>query len=1142
MRRKRAKFIAGLLCCVLAATTPLQSIATPGIAKTESGISYATYDDVDGYEDMEGYRVVKADASAVQDGTLTIPDSVDGKEVIGLDERFMAESGATKVVIGQNVKDLNLDAFFEAKNLKTVEAHSNIFATDDDDDPAVYVKKYSIMFDYPSAASTGADYRVNDATAMIYSMDNASFNRLDLNKVDTLAKHTLTGTTVNELVLANNTQTTVDGEPAESSSRQKKLELPGLHAGKFTLTQASENAYLQTDGGKSLYTDDGTLLKLASGVMSMSKEDWSKYTQISVDAFDNMAQYWSLSENIPESLKKNKVFHFYNQNNGVFIVNDQIAYCYDSEKQIPDNVTGSGDFDRQIDGEHYDQVNAVLFVGVPYNGTGLFEKIFGVSYDQAVKDTKMAGTGNAALNAVSSMVWEIVDGKPSDVIQGIGGTDYFTKEKVEQYTEALRAAANDAQSYTFTPNFQIDGGTLVFREQDDGKFLSDPFKVVATNGKGVVDDNYKIQMTMSGEGFSLKDKDGMTFETGEEIRIQADTQPSGQPLSFTYEQGTLTYYTPGNSSEEQFLLVSGTKSESASIVYSVVIKPPKDDLVISKRAVSGTDELPGATLKLTKKGGEEVAQWTSENTPHTLPMPEDGTYVLTEVTAPQGYEVAEEITFAIQDGQVVNGPIIMYDAPTPPPSQPEKLTISKRAVGGSAELPGAVLKLEKQGGGLVEQWTSGNEPHVIDMPEDGTYTLTEITAPDGYEVAEVITFTIENREVKGGSVVMYDKPITATPSEPTKLTISKRAVGGSEELPGARLKLEKEDETKVDEWTSGSTAHVIDMPEDGTYTLTEITAPDGYEVAEVITFTIEDGQVVGGPVIMYDKPTPKTQPEDLTISKRAVGGSAELPGAKLTITKQSDGSTVDSWTSGNTPHTIPMPEDGTYVLTEVTAPQGYEVAESITFIVKDGAVEGGMVIMYDKPEDKATPSEPDKPTTPSFEISKRDATTSEELPGAKLQIKDENGNVVEEWTSGNTPHKVEGLKDGTYTLTEVTAPNGYQVAETITFTVKDGTVEGGRVVMYDKPYPSKPNGPGGNTPSGSTPSHSGGGPGEQPTPTPTPTPQPTPQPTNPVPQQSDDLPKTQDVPSSLLLFWAAALTMAGILGDKKYRRVPETVD
>ena len=50
---------------------------------------------------------------------------------------------------------------------------------------------------------------------------------------------------------------------------------------------------------------------------------------------------------------------------------------------------------------------------------------------------------------------------------------------------------------------------------------------------------------------------------------------------------------------------------------------------------------------------------------------------------------------------------------------------------------------------------------------------------------------------------------------------------------------------------------------------------------------------------------------------------------------------------------------------------------------------------------------------------------SEEIEGAHLVIRDSNGEVVEEWTSSNSPHYIEKLPVGRYTLTETMAPEGY---------------------------------------------------------------------------------------------------------------------
>ena len=84
-----------------------------------------------------------------------------------------------------------------------------------------------------------------------------------------------------------------------------------------------------------------------------------------------------------------------------------------------------------------------------------------------------------------------------------------------------------------------------------------------------------------------------------------------------------------------------------------------------------------------------------------------------------------------------------------------------------------------------------------------------------------------------------------------------------------------------------------------------------------------------------------------------------------------------------------------------------------------------------------------------LKISKQDITTKEELAGAHLVLKDEEGNVIDEWDSSKTAHYVEGLKAGKYTLTETIAPKGYSLSkDTISFTLEANN-EVTEVIMYN---------------------------------------------------------------------------------------------
>ena len=83
------------------------------------------------------------------------------------------------------------------------------------------------------------------------------------------------------------------------------------------------------------------------------------------------------------------------------------------------------------------------------------------------------------------------------------------------------------------------------------------------------------------------------------------------------------------------------------------------------------------------------------------------------------------------------------------------------------------------------------------------------------------------------------------------------------------------------------------------------------------------------------------------------------------------------------------------------------------------------------------------------EISKKDITDEEEIEGAKLQIRTEEGDIVEEWTSTKEPHIVYALRPGNYILHEEAAPEGYLVVSDVPFEVTEsGEVQ--KVAMKDE--------------------------------------------------------------------------------------------
>ena len=232
----------------------------------------------------------------------------------------------------------------------------------------------------------------------------------------------------------------------------------------------------------------------------------------------------------------------------------------------------------------------------------------------------------------------------------------------------------------------------------------------------------------------------------------------------------------------------------------------------------------------------------------------------------------------------------------------------------------------------------------------------------------------------------------------------------------------------------------------GEYIVREIEAPTGYILSgESYPVTVcEDGETITIRTV--------NKPITVEVSKVDVYGE-ELIGADMQL-ENADGEIIDEWISDGTNHIVSKLGAGEYVLKEIAAPDGYVIATDIKFSVD---IYGNVTVENVDSKalsDNGYPLITMVDDTTKVRISKQDVTTGEELPGATLQIIDENGNVVEEWVSTNEPHMIEGklIAGKEYTLKEIIAPEGYEITNEIKFTVNaDGTVT--EVVMYDEHTP-----------------------------------------------------------------------------------------
>ena len=329
----------------------------------------------------------------------------------------------------------------------------------------------------------------------------------------------------------------------------------------------------------------------------------------------------------------------------------------------------------------------------------------------------------------------------------------------------------------------------------------------------------------------------------------------------------------------------------------------------------------------------------------------------------------------------------------------------------------------------------------------------------------------------------------------------------------------------------------------GNYFIRELRAPQGYYLndAEMDVIFTYDGEVLQ----VLDS-TCANKPTEMWVSKRDLTNDEELPGATLII-KDTKDNIVDTWVSTDTPHRVTgLHFDEEYTLTEKRPADGYAVTDDIVFRLERKADadsheldEADVYYLKDKKKlwiipwekwellDDATVIMKDDITR--VQISKVDIATGKELPGAELVIKDTDGNTVAQWVSEDKPHYIEKLPAGDYTLTEITAPNGYQLAESIAFTVLP-TGELQTVVMKDARIPEE-------TPHEDNPSNT-----PQPTPgsTPAPSPAPASAPTA-TPAPMPVIPQTGDVFPFALLSAAVFGSIVGF-GIFAYKRRKSKLD
>lgn len=431
----------------------------------------------------------------------------------------------------------------------------------------------------------------------------------------------------------------------------------------------------------------------------------------------------------------------------------------------------------------------------------------------------------------------------------------------------------------------------------------------------------------------------------------------------------------------------------------------------------------------------------------------------------------------------------------------EHYAVDPGAVDGPGDLEGlepdmsAVAVTGEDGRAEVSSMTAADGTEVPGVPL-GVLLVTERKAPEGYlasgeefllkvssednaavEVSNEADFAedvvrggvrIEKRDLETGeNAPQGGASVDGAVFEVVNASANPVLVGGEEVAPGeVALTLETE---------GGSAESEPDALPYGDYLVREVEAPEGYLGTDAeVPFSIgEDGEVVeltGERAVAN-----QVKRGDLELVKVSDGDLSRMAGVPFRITSATTGeshvvvtdangyaSTAASWV----PHTASTnANDG--------AAEGSWDASAGVWFGASGPDDSKGALPYDTYEIEELPCGANggkgllgpievrvyrdavtvdlgtltNDDLPRIVVSKKSVTGEGELPGATLRVYDADGELVEEWVSGEEPHELT-LLPGTYTLHEELAPEGYLVASDVEFEVAEG-VPVTRVEMVD---------------------------------------------------------------------------------------------
>ena len=333
--------------------------------------------------------------------------------------------------------------------------------------------------------------------------------------------------------------------------------------------------------------------------------------------------------------------------------------------------------------------------------------------------------------------------------------------------------------------------------------------------------------------------------------------------------------------------------------------------------------------------------------------------------------------------------------------------------------------------GLHAEDSEGGKFKVVETKNPAGYTGTwehEFVAKD----EGVVTLTLDATNArKTGQIT-----ITKTGENNKKLSGAVFEIKAAKDIKTAGGTTLVAANTVVDTVTTdGNGSAASKQLELGQYIVKEKTAPDGYVLDTTEhAVTLDDSHTSVNVAVQNQK-------NAIVLQKVSKNDGTVMEGVTFHVWNDDKSYDKTQKTDSNGRITIDGVKDGTWHYQETATKDGYVLDNAVKdFTVSDGKVNGQSNLTITVENDYT-----------KLDLAKVDSGTGENISGAKLSLLDSNGRLVESWTSGSTPHRIEKLKPGQYTLREDQAPDYYKLADPITFTL-ESKADTQTITMKDMRY------------------------------------------------------------------------------------------